>query len=51
MFLMNPTSCKKEKSLVEILPISPSQCTLTKKILLCPMNWGTQWTMKISSNE
>ena len=21
------------------------------RIFLCPINWGTQWTMKISSNE
>jgi hypothetical protein len=25
--------------------------TLTRKILLCPINWGTQWTMEIGSNE
>ena len=25
--------------------------TLPRKILLCPINWGTQWTMEISSNE
>ena len=27
------------------------QFTLPRKILLCPINWGTQWTMEISSNE
>ena len=25
--------------------------TMPKKILLCPINWGTQWTIKISSSE
>ena len=25
--------------------------TLPGKILLCPINWGTQLTMEISSNE
>ena len=25
--------------------------TLPMKMSLCPINWGTQWTMKISSNE
>ena len=25
--------------------------TLPRKILLCPINWGTQWTMEIGSNE
>ena len=25
--------------------------TLHRKILLCPIYWGTQWTMEISSNE
>ena len=27
------------------------QATLPRKILLCPINLGTQWTMEISSNE
>ena len=25
--------------------------TLPRIILLCPINWGTQWTMEISSSE
>ena len=24
--------------------------TLPRKVLLCPINWGTQWTMEIGSN-
>ena len=28
-----------------------SSSTLARKILLCLINWGTQWTMDISSNE
>ena len=31
--------------------ICASECTLPRKILLCPINWGTQWTMEISSSE
>ena len=29
----------------------PTYCTLPKKSVLCQINWGTQWTMEIRSNE
>ena len=27
------------------------QFTLPRTILSCPINWGTQWTMEVTSNE
>ena len=40
-----------EIELEEVEEVSLLFYTLPRKILLCPINWGTQWTIEISSNE
>ena len=40
-----------EIELEEVEEVSLLFYTLPRKILLCPMNWDSQWTMEISSNE
>ena len=40
-----------EIELEEVEEVSLLFYTLPRKILLCPINWGTQWTMEISSTE
>ena len=37
--------------LISTIFVNGQENTLPRKILLCPINWGTQWTMEISSNE
>ena len=46
---MKGKPCSCHISLTGTLTVS--YCTLLRKILLCPINWGTQWTIEISSNE
>ena len=40
-----------EIELEEVEEVSLLFYTLPRKILLCPINWGTQWKMEIGSNE
>ena len=40
-----------EIELEEVEEVSLLFYTLPRKILLCPINWGTQLTIEISSNE
>ena len=43
----NDRMSKQNKDLGKIIDLF----TLPRKNLICPINWGTQWTMEISSNE